>query len=297
MTSGTEGAASATSATSAISATGDPVAAAGPGTGRGRRPWRAAFIMLAGIGIIAAAAWALLGSRLLIVKSVTVTGTHLVSPAQVIATAGVRDGTPLIRVDTARVTQRVEAIRQVASARVTKDWPDGLTIAVQERVPVLAIRMAAGGYDLVDHDGVIVRWSRARPAGLPLFLTTLPGSGLRGSQGVATTSAVLGELPSWLSRLVTEVAVSGASGGSAIGNSAPGNRGAGTPASSGGALAPTTSGAAAGPDEVTLYLTGGRTVVWGGTDRAGDKTRELTILLRQPARYFDVSAPGTAITR
>ena len=55
--------------------------------------------------------------------------------------------------------------------------------------------MAGGGYDLVDPTGVIVRWSQARPAGLPLFLTSLPGSALRGDPGVAA-AAVLAELPS-----------------------------------------------------------------------------------------------------
>jgi hypothetical protein len=38
-------------------------------------------------------------------------------------------------------------------------------------------------------------------------------------------------------------------------------------------------------------------VVWGGPDRAEVKAHELAILMRDPARYFDVSAPGTAVTR
>jgi cell division protein FtsQ len=48
---------------------------------------------------------------------------------------------------------------------------------------------------------------------------------------------------------------------------------------------------------VTLRLHDGKTVVWGGTDRAAVKARELAILMRDRARYFDVSAPGTVVTR
>jgi cell division protein FtsQ len=232
-----------------------------------RSPWRAAFFALAGLGILAGVAWALLGSRLLVVRSISVTGTHLVTRAQVLDAADVPLGTPLMRVNTGQVAQRIEAIRQVASATVTKDWPDHLAITVRERVPVVAVRMAGGGYDLVDPSGVIVRWSAARPATLPLFLTALPGSALRGDPGLAQTSAVLAQLPPWLFASVANVAVTGASAG-------------------------------AGADEqVTLYLRDHKTVVWGGAGNAAEKARELAILMRAPAQYFDVSAPGTAVTR
>jgi cell division protein FtsQ len=230
---------------------------------RSRAPWRAAFFALAGLGIIAGVAWALLGSRLLVVRSISVAGTHLVTRAQVLDAADVPLGTPLMRVNTAQVAQRIEAIRQVASATVTKDWPDHLAITVRERAPVVAVRMAGGGYDLVDRSGVIVRWSAAQPAALPLFLTSLPGSALRGDSGLAQTSAVLAELPPWLFKSVADVTVTGASGN----------------------------------EQVTLYLRDHKTIVWGGPDNAAEKARELAILMRAPAQYFDVSAPGTAVTR
>jgi cell division protein FtsQ len=234
---------------------------------RTRTPWRAAFFAVAGLGILAGVAWALLGSRLLVVRSVMVRGTHLVSAAQVVAAADVPLGTPLMRVDTTRVAQRVEGIRQVASATVAKDWPDHLVITVRERVPVVAVRMAGGGYDLVDPDGVIVRWSTARPAALPLFQTAVPGGALRGDPGLAATSSVLAELPSWLFKSVTSVSAAGTGAGPGAG------------------------------EQVTLYLHGGTTVIWGGADRAAQKNRELAILMRDPGRYFDVSAPGTAVTK
>ncbi len=229
--------------------------------------------MLALVGILGVAGWALLGSRLLVVRVVTVTGTHLVSTEQVIAAADVPSGTPLIRVDPQQVAARVEAIRQVASARVTKDWPDGLSITVRERVPVVAVAMSGGGYDKVDPDGVIVAYSASKPAGLPLLVTSVPGSQLRGDPGIAAVAQVLAGLPSWLSRQVARVSVSE----SPVGSS-------GT--------------AAAGlPSAVTLYLSGGQTVVWGDADGSGVKARELAILMRDRASYFDVSDPKTVVTR
>jgi cell division protein FtsQ len=234
---------------------------------RTRTRWRAAFFALAGLGLIAVVAWALFGSRLLVVRSVAVTGTDRVPAAQVLAVADVQAGTPLIRVDTAQIARRVEAIRQVASATVARDWPDHLVITVRERVPVVAVRMAGGGYDLVDPAGVIVRWSQARPAGLPLYLTSLPGRALRGDSGLAMTAAVLAELPSWLSRQVATVSAAAADG-------SPGS-----------------------PDQVTLHLSGNKTVRWGGPDRAIQKGKELAIVMREAASYFDVSAPGTVVTK
>jgi cell division protein FtsQ len=234
---------------------------------RGRR-WRMAFFALAAFAILAGVAWALLGDRLLVVRSVTVTGTHLVSQARVIAAADVPPGTPLLRVDTGAVTRRVEAIPQVASARVTADWPDRLAIAVTERVPVLAVKMAGGGYDLVDHTGVPVRWAKSRPAGMPQLLTSLPGSGLAGAPSVSTAASVLAELQRWLASQVAQVSVTqAAESGDAVGR------------------------------QVTLHLRSGKTVLWGGADRAGQKNRELAILLPGKARYVDVSAPGTVVTR
>jgi cell division protein FtsQ len=234
---------------------------------RGRRPrtrWRAAFFALAGLVVVAGVGWALLGNRVLVVRSVTVTGTHLLAPGQVVASADVPLGTPLLSVDAGTVTRRVEAIPNVASATVTEDWPDHLVIAVTERVPALAMRMAGGGYDLVDPSGVIVRMAKTRPAGLPLFVTSLPGSALRGNPEVTAAAGVLAELQPWLARQVAQV---------------------------------TAAAVTAGPEQVTLSLRDGKTVHWGSTDNAAQKNRELSILLSGQVRDVDVSSPGTVVTK
>jgi cell division protein FtsQ len=220
--------------------------------------------VLAGLAIVAGTCWALFGNRMLIVRSVTVTGTRLLSPAQVTAAADVPLGTPLLRVDVGAVTRSVEAIPQVASASVTRDWPDRLVIAVTERVPVMGVRMAGGGYDLVDATGVIVRWARTLPAGLPLLETSRPGAALRGSAEVTTAADVLAELSPWLAAQVTAV------------QAAP---------------------VAEGTEQVTLDLRDGKTVQWGSPGDAAQKNRELAILLPGGAHQIDVSVPGSAVTR
>jgi len=109
-----------------------------PAAGSGRTPWRAVFFALAAVAIVAGVAWALLESRFFVVRSVQVTGTHLVTGAEVRSAAAIPPGLPLIRVNGATVAHRVEQIRQVQSARVSRNWPDGITIAVTERTAEIA---------------------------------------------------------------------------------------------------------------------------------------------------------------
>ena len=129
----------------------------GAKAGHRRRGWRGAFFAIAAVGVIGAAAWVLFSSPLLVVRSVTVSGTHLVSRSEVLASSGIQLGTPLIRVNTARAAARIAQLRQVRSARITRSWPDRLVIVVQERTPELDVTAPGGGYDLVDGDGVMVR--------------------------------------------------------------------------------------------------------------------------------------------
>src|SRR5262249_46026494 len=148
-------------------------------------------------------AWALLGSRLLVVRSVQVTGNHLVSKAEVVAAAQIPAGLPLARVNTAAAAHRVERIAQVASAQVTRRGPDRILISVRERTPSFAApvqpRLLAGprlpaaqGFDLVDNSGVVVRQVMKQPPGMPLFV---PSGPLPGNPGLRAAAAVFRGLP------------------------------------------------------------------------------------------------------
>jgi cell division protein FtsQ len=224
-----------------------------------RAPWRAAFFALMAVAIVAGAIWALLGSSLLVVRSVEVTGIHLVPRAEVLQAADIKPGTPLARINTAAVARRVERITQVQTARVSRHWPDAVVITIQERTPALAVA-SGGAYALIDKFGVVVRRAARRPAGMVLLASSPSAlASLRGSPAVMATVTVLQQLPESIRALVR--AVSGRS-------------------------------AAA----VTLDLRGGITVLWGGTDRPEPKAAELAILMRTRATYYDLSDPGSAVT-
>lgn len=222
--------------------------------------WKAAAFALSAVAILGVMAWALLGSTLLVVRSVRVAGAgSAVSAGQVLAAARVQHGQPLIWVDTGLIAHRVEQLRQVQSAEVGKDWPATLVITVQPRKPVFALPVH-GGYALMDPFGVTVREVALRPAGLPVLTVNITSRTLRGSPAVAAAAAVLGELPRQVARQVRGVLTGG-------------------------------------PNDVSVKLADGAVVVWGGDERAWTKARELRILMRRRARVYDVSGVGTALTK
>jgi cell division protein FtsQ len=51
------------------------------------------------------------------------------------------------------------------------------------------------------------------------------------------------------------------------------------------------------PEQVTLLLSGRRTVLWGGAEDSPAKASVLTALLRRPGTYYDVSTPSVVTVR
>jgi len=135
--------------------------------------------------------WLVAFSPVLGVKRVVVRGEHTLSAAKVLAVAEVPNGRPLVRVDTAAIQQRVDALPDVESARVTTSLPNTIVIAVIERRPVGYVQ-AGGGDVLVDRTGAQYRTVSSAPAGLPLF--ALP-SGASATPTGAAVAAVASSLP------------------------------------------------------------------------------------------------------
>ena len=224
-----------------------------------RLHWKAVFFVLAALGIVGVMAWALLGSTLLVVRSVQVAGNGAaVSTGQVLAAAHVARGQPLIWVNTGAIARRVAQLRQVQSAQVSRDWPTTLVITVQLRKPLFALPVH-GGFALVDAFGVNVRDAASRPPGLPLLTVNTDSGTLRASPAVRAAAAVLAELPQRAARQVRGV----------------------------------TTG---GPNDVSVKLANGAIVIWGGAERGHIKAAELQMLMRRHARVYDVSGIGTAVT-
>ncbi|MEZ0053911.1 cell division protein FtsQ [Mycobacterium sp. MAA66] len=107
------------------------------------------------------------------VRHLVVTGLAAISQDEVEQAAAVKDGTPLLQVNTDAVAERIATIRRVASARVQREYPSTLRITVEERVPV-AVKDFPDGPHLFDKNGVDFA-AAPPPQGLPYLDTDNPG--------------------------------------------------------------------------------------------------------------------------
>jgi cell division protein FtsQ len=88
------------------------------------------------------------------VRDVRVTGTAVLEPSDVAATADDwRDG-PLMRADLDAIAAEVAALPAVKAVDVSRSWPSALTIAVTEREPYLAVPKGER-FLMVDDAGVV----------------------------------------------------------------------------------------------------------------------------------------------
>lgn len=211
--------------------------------------WLVAALLAAGSGIGAVRiVWY---SSVLSVQQVRVTGAVSVSADSVRAAADLRPGTPLMRVDLDGVRARVLADRRIAWASVSRAWPQTIAIQVRERVPA-AVVSSAGGWTIVDADGVGFIDSVQRPSGL--VAVDMEGA------GALTAIEVASALPSPVAALVDHV--SAASRDDVVLH------------------------LVLRPGQAVASR-----VIWGSAERTEDKATVLLAMLKQPALIYNVSAP------
>lgn len=207
-----------------------------------------------------ASIWLLYGSPWLRVQRVSVSGTRVLTPAQVREAAGVRPGTPLISLDTdaieARLRRRLPRIDTVDAGR---SWPHGIALKVTERTPVLLVRDGAK-YVEVDREGVRFATVTQAPKGVPaLDLAPLPSTGPQrfGTDRLVREAVRVAQaVPAAVARDTRTVKVRTY-------------------------------------DSISLELGDGRTVLWGSGEKGRAKAATLTALMKAAprARHFDVSVP------
>jgi len=112
----------------------------------------AVVLLLAG-GAGVAAHWLLTSPRFAVTR-VEVEGASRVSRQRVLAVAGVRPGTNLLRVDPLAVVARLEGIPEVRRAEVVRALPNHVTIRVEERRPFTLL--STGTLHWLDEDGYLV---------------------------------------------------------------------------------------------------------------------------------------------
>ncbi|MER7915142.1 MULTISPECIES: FtsQ-type POTRA domain-containing protein [unclassified Streptomyces] len=239
----------------------------GPPLVRRIRRLRLRTIVILAVAVVLLAAgsvWVLYGSSWLRVERVPVSGTRVLTPAEVRDAAAVPVGAPLVSVDTDAIAARMRhKLPRIDTVDVSRSWPHGIELKVTERTPVLLVRKGKNFVE-VDHKGVRFATVAQAPKGSPLLRMSVssPGSSAASLRRFGTDrlvrEAVLvaGELPGPVRRLTGTVDVHSY-------------------------------------DDIRLELADGRTVAWGSAENGRAKARTLTALMKAAsgARHFDVSVP------
>ena len=164
--------------------------------------WRPVVAALLFVALVVGGIWLVFFSSVLAVEAVEVDGARTLGDAEVRAVAGVPDGEPLARVDLDAIRARVEALAVVRSAEVTRQWPDGVLISLEERVAVAVVDLG-GRIRGMDADGVVFREYAKAPADLPLVRTAAETR----NDALREAAQVVGVLPEDIARRVDHVSV------------------------------------------------------------------------------------------
>jgi cell division protein FtsQ len=228
--------------------------------GRWQR-WRRRVLALVLLVLAGVLVWLVWFSDVLGVREVEVRGVDTISTTRVALVADVPEGTPLARLDTDAVEQRVtDELLRVASVEVRRDWPHTVVVEVTERVAVVWTR-DDGTVRGLDGEGVAFRTYPRPPKGLLEVTSSASGERerRRALQAAAEVVAVVQRRAPSLHEQVRSVS-------------------------------------ADTRDDVRLRLRHGRTLVWGSPGEATAKLRVVDRLLELKAEVYDVSAPDTPTT-
>lgn len=218
------------------------------------------YVVLTAFVVVLALVWLVMFSSVLGVKRVGVSGANVVSVSDVRDAAGIASGAPLATLNTDTIAAKVEAIPAVASASVSRSWPNGVVITITERRPV-AIVTVKGEKWAVDITGKVylpeARLGSSVAKGLLPLTVDKPGTG---DLATRTAVKVIASLPQALYKQVSSVT------------------------------------AKTGAD-VTLTLEDGRSVIWGGDDEAKEKATMIEKLLEHAGSVYDISSPQSIVIR
>ncbi|MBC9225441.1 FtsQ-type POTRA domain-containing protein [Aeromicrobium sp. 636] len=222
---------------------------------RRRSRWRIAGVVAAVLALVAAG-WAVWFSSLLEARTVEVTGVEHLPAEWVVRSAQVPLGTPVPRIDTDAVAERVATLKPVESVRIERDLPHTIRIVVTERSAVAWVDRSGTPW-AVDESGIAYRPLNSRPTHLPRLDVDVDDR-----EVVAAVARVAADIADGDRELLGDTDV---------------------------IRAETT-------DSIELALTKRRTVVWGSAEQARPKLAVLRPLLQIKARSYDVSAPERPTT-
>ncbi|MEV5436375.1 FtsQ-type POTRA domain-containing protein [Streptomyces sp. NPDC052682] len=229
-----------------------------------RRLRRLVLLALTLVFVGIPALWLLYGSSWLRVERASVSGTRVLTEAQVRRAAEVPLGKPLISVDTDAIESRLlRKLPRIDAVEVVRSWPHGIDLKVTERTPVLLIQKGRKFVE-VDDEGVRFATVSDAPKGVPTLKLRVSRSG-----SAAASLRRFGQ-----ARLVREAVRVARAVPAAVAQR-------------------TRTVKVRSYDAISLELSDGRTVDWGSGEQGASKARTLTALMKAApgARHFDVSVP------
>jgi cell division protein FtsQ len=200
-------------------------------------------------------------SPILALRTITVSGTARLDPAEIVEAISGQEGVPLALIDEARIRQELSAFPLIRSYSTEVVPPDTLLIHVIERSPI-GVVATPSGFNLVDPAGIVVETSAVRPPGVPLIEVGQAGVNSTGFLSMAEVLVALH--PAVLAQVDTITARTR-------------------------------------DDVILSIIGSQQRVVWGSADDSDFKAQVFAALLARfggsgPGEY-DVSAPGSPVFR
>jgi cell division protein FtsQ len=194
-------------------------------------------------------------------RSIDVVGAQRVDAGSVRRSLDSQLGTPLPLIDYSKVRKALTEFPLIRSYSTEAEPPGTLVVRIVERVPIGLLKVPSG-YQLVDQAGVAMQTTADRPGGYPVIDIPEDASQESAHKEFSASAGVLAALPAGMLGQVDSVSATGA-------------------------------------QDVTLKLTSGVTVVWGGPADSALKSSVLSSLLKAApgASVYDVSAPNSPVTR
>ncbi|WP_169576285.1 cell division protein FtsQ/DivIB [Nocardioides halotolerans] len=164
--------------------------------------WRYLLVLVLVLALVGGGIYAVWFSAWLAVEDVEVSGAQTVKAADIRARSGIDEGEPLVRVDLASAERRIGALAVVRSVSVTRQWPHGVLISIEERVAIAVVEIGERLRGM-DVDGVVFRDYKKAPPGLPRVETSIGTT----SAALKEAAQVISALPASLTLLVDHVQV------------------------------------------------------------------------------------------
>ena len=142
----------------------------------GRRRLRR-VVALVVVAAIVAGGWALVRSPLFAVNHISVLGSSHVNASDVARASGITKGVAMMDVNPARARKKLAALPWVATAHVSREWPNRIRIHLVDRKPVAQVATGTT-FALVDETGRVLQTGVKPSSALPtLERIRIPAAG------------------------------------------------------------------------------------------------------------------------